>query len=143
MKMKFTTVKGDFYTADKKYIKVHCTDEDSTMGKGVSAELLKRNPKMKKDLKYQFPRIGDAILHIGDRDTVYSLVNKKISHTKATRVNFNRSLLHMKQDMEDNDLNYIAMTRIGTGLDGMEWDITEKYLKEVFADTDIEIVVYE
>ena len=40
-----------------------------------------------------------------------------------------------------NKINKISMPKIGCGLDGLQYDKVEKIIKEVFKDTNIEILV--
>lgn len=40
-----------------------------------------------------------------------------------------------------NGVKKIAMPKIGCGLDGKDWRVIKKMLKDIFEDSDIEILV--
>lgn len=43
--------------------------------------------------------------------------------------------------MDDDEPVKLAMPRIGCGLDKLEWSKVKAIIEEVFADTDVEILV--
>ena len=47
----------------------------------------------------------------------------------------------MKEDMVATGVKKIAMPKIGCGLDRLNWNIVRSIIKEVFEDTDIEILI--
>ncbi len=47
----------------------------------------------------------------------------------------------MKEDCEIRGIKKIAMPMIGCGLDKLKWDDVSKIIKDVFKDTDVEILV--
>jgi hypothetical protein len=51
------------------------------------------------------------------------------------------ALLTMKHIAEQLDIKKIAMPVIGCGLDRLNWDVVKYYIRQVFADTDIEILI--
>ena len=48
----------------------------------------------------------------------------------------------MKEIMVKNGNKKLAIPQIGCGLDGLKWDIVRAIVKDIFQETDVEIVVY-
>ena len=48
----------------------------------------------------------------------------------------------MKQHCIDNNITELAIPRLGTGDDGVEWNIVKGIIEDVFHDTDITIKAY-
>ena len=51
------------------------------------------------------------------------------------------TLEELKSCCVRNDIFYIAMPKIGCGLDKLEWSKVKAIIEEVFAGTDIEILI--
>jgi hypothetical protein len=49
--------------------------------------------------------------------------------------------MSMRDQMLENNEKYLAMPKIACGLDRCKWPDIEKIIIEVFAETDIEILV--
>lgn len=152
--MKFRLVKKDLFKVDNCYY-AHCVSRDYALGAGIAVEFDKRYNMSKK------------LIHMGEKhpstlkqkcvciDNVLNLVTKEKYWHKPTYESLRGSLLEMKelikQIMEYNELcgddsvydniNKIAMPKIGCGLDRLSWDIVEGMIKEIFQDLDIEIIV--
>lgn len=52
-----------------------------------------------------------------------------------------QALEMMKRVCKANNINKVAMPRIGCGLDRLEWDKVSEIIQDVFKDTNIEILV--
>ena len=75
-------------------------------------------------------------------DNVYNLVTKKFCWNKPTLGTLTESLKKMKEDIVKNNVKYLAMPKIGCGLDRLSWGNVSAIIKEIFEDVDIEINVY-
>lgn len=149
--MKLTIEHRDLFTASKDYTFCHCISADFALGagiakkfalKGVKEELLKL---YKKDI---WCGNGYALIcHYDDIDSIRSIVNlvtKEKYYYKPTYQTLKESLVEMKCLYLINygeHASKIAMPRIGTGLDKLNWNDVEQIIREVFADTDVEILV--
>lgn len=140
--MKFSIVKGDLFTVDKKYILAHCIASDCAMAAGIATQFVKRNPKMREVLKSMNPEITDVLYYSEEKDKVLNLITKSKSYEKTKRKDFNDTILNLKETMLNMNLKYLAIPLIGSGLDKLDWKVSEEYIKQVFSDTDIEILVY-
>lgn len=143
--MIFKEINGDLFESDDKYTLVHCISADCAMGAGIAKTFDDRMPKMKKLLKSTIKENNMqgyfAILYQGERN-VMNLITKERYWHKPTYSSLKTSLLNAKKIAIRNDIKYLAMPVIGCGLDRLQWSKVSVIIKEVFADTDIEIVVY-
>ena len=80
-------------------------------------------------------------LYKGRRDVI-NLVTKERYWHKPTYSSLKASLINAKQIILRNNIKHISMPVIGCGLDRLQWSKVSKMVKEIFADTDVEIVVY-
>lgn len=136
----------DLFSVSNDYYLAHCISADFGMGKGIVIEFNKRFD-MKNKLKYKYPSYldkyvkykvgGDCILE----DRVLNLITKERYFHKPTIATMEAALQKMKEICEKEDISKIAMPTIGAGLDGLKWDEVVSQIKNVFGDTDIEILV--
>jgi len=146
----------DYY--DNGYYVAQCLSADLVAGAGI-AVLFNQKLDMKRKLLERFPNgayipiytpnnvisnnfIPMAIL----QDRVFNLITKNRVWEKPTYQDLTLSLsvmrLHILNMKKDNiNIDKIALPLIGCGIDGLEWKIVRKAIKEVFGDIDIEIVV--
>jgi len=137
--MKYTEIYGDLFNVDKKYYLAHCISSDFVLGKGIAVEFVKRY-NMKAKLHNRFLVCGDypTCLMV---DNVFNLVTKEKYWHKPTYQTLRGALVDMRTQMERYEIKYVAMPLIGSGLDKLEWSKVSEIIKDVFAETDVEILV--
>ena len=144
--MIFKEIKGDLFKSDDKYTLVHCISADCDMGKGIAKTFDSKMPQMKKLLKSTIRENNMkgyfAILYLDDIRNVINLITKERYWHKPTYSSLKASLLSAKKIAIRYDIKYLAMPVIGCGLDRLQWSKVSAMIKEIFADTDVEIVVY-
>lgn len=84
---------------------------------------------------------GVAVLKDSER-FIYYLVTKELSYDKPTYASLISSLNSMKDHVVANNVQKVALPRIGCGIDGLEWDKVQAILHQVFKDLPIDITVY-
>lgn len=145
--MKFEEKKSNVFKLYPKYDLAHCISADFGMGRGIAVqfneelnmkhELLKNYPGYLKD--WQAEKKTHGCLYLNG---VYNLVTKEHYWYKPNPKHIKGALMDMKElVMRDGANRKIAMPRIGCGLDNQNWDEIKAIIQEVFADTDVEIVV--
>lgn len=140
--MNITIEKKDLFTMSQGYYLAHCISADFRLGAGIAVafdnvynvrfKLNKQHPR------YAF-RGGDALLV----DNVFNLVTKAKAFQKPTYESLREALEMMKEQIEFIGITKLAMPRIASGLDRLEWDKVYDIICEVFDDMDIEIVICE
>lgn len=135
----------DLFTVPTDYILVHCISADLAMGAGIAKEFAKRGVKAQLQRDYQDIEVGDCLVS----DTTgwraeFNLVTKEKYWQKPTYETM-RMALEDTKSLYEEIMSYenvkLAMPRIGCGLDRLQWDKVKAIIEEVFADTDVEILV--
>lgn len=136
----------DLFTVPEEYYLAHCISADFGMGKGIVIEFNKRFD-MKRKLQSKYPDYvnewrhnnwcGDCILE----GRVLNLITKERYFHKPTYESLKSALLVCHSECIWNDITKIAMPIIGCGLDRLQWDKVSEIIKDVFENTDIEILV--
>ena len=128
--------KRNLFEVDDKYYLAHCISEDCAMGAGIAVDFQKRfnlrNKLFKCNIKYP------TCIPVG---RVYNLITKAKYWNKPTYNSLESTLIGMRELALLGDIKFIAMPKIGCGLDRLQWGKVREMLHEVFKDTDIEILV--
>lgn len=138
--MTYREVYGDLFNVDKKYYLAHCISADFALGKGIAVEFNKRYD-MKKKLHNQFIVNDDCWPTCYMIDNVFNLVTKEKYWHKPTYQTLRGALVDMRKHIERYDIKYVAMPMIGSGLDRLEWLKVSEIIKDVFKNSDVEILV--
>lgn len=147
--MKLIEIKKNLFDM-KGYAFAHCISADFALGAGIAKEFDRRYDCRKylfgifekswvpRWVKYR----GGCIPVFADNDVViFNLVTKRNYWNKPTLTTLGEALCWMKEQCEVYHINKVAMPRIGCGLDKLNWVDVRPLIENVFADTDIEIVV--
>lgn len=130
----------DLFTVPQGYMLAHCISADFNLGGGIAKQFCEhydmRN-RLFADYRPDFDVVGLAL----QIDNVYNLVTKRYVHNSPTYENLTMALEDMKNNMVYNGRKKLAMPRIGCGLDGLNWKIVCSIIKDIFGDTNIEILV--
>ena len=143
--MVFKEINGDLFKSDDKYNLVNSISYDCAMGAGIYKIIDSRMPDMKNQLK-SIIRENNlkgyyAILYKGERNVI-NLITKERYWYKPTYSSLKTSLLNAKKIIIRNNIKYLAMPVIGCGLDKLQWSKVSTMIKDIFSDTDVEIIVY-
>lgn len=136
----------DLFTVPEDYYLAHCISADFGMGKGIVVEFNRRF-NMKQILQTKYPDFLNQWSHLNWtyhcllEGRVFNLITKERYFHKPTYETMYGALLTMKRLAEQNGVTKIAMPIIGCGLDRLNWDVVKYYVRRVFQDTDIEILV--
>lgn len=144
--MTYTEEVRDLFSVPEDYHLSHCISADFGMGKGIVVEFNKRFD-MKHTLQNKYPDYlkkwrsrkleGDCI----SEGRVLNLITKERHFHKPTYQSMRSALMAMRSICETEHITKIAMPLIGCGLDKLTWDNVSAIIKDVFSDTDIELLV--
>lgn len=73
---------------------------------------------------------------------IYYLITKRLSKGKPTMNSLRNSLFEMAKHVEKNKVKELAMPKIGSGLDRLDWDLVLDTIHTVFCYIDVEITIY-
>lgn len=133
--------KINLFEVDEKYKFAHCISSDCALGAGIAVEFEKRFQLKRELQKYseaekQFP----TCIFVNN---VFNLITKQKYWNKPTYSSLKKSLEVMKtilvEDIENN--RFIAMPKIGCGLDKLQWEKVRPIIEETFMELDVEILV--
>ena len=135
--MKYEERKFNLFEIDEKYYLAHCVSTCFNCGAGIAVDFVKKFPAIKQ-LRNQPPHpVGSCVL-VG---RVFNLITKKVYYGKPTYETITASIKEMKNLCIEHDIKYVAMPKIGCGLDRLSWGKVREIIQETFSDTDIEIVI--
>lgn len=134
----------DLFTVPQGYYLAHCISGDYALGAGIAKTFDKvYNMKFKLHRDYAIPKgaksanVGRALLI----DNVFNLVTKRRYFHKPTYDNLYDTLVNMKEQCEVFNITKLAMPKIATGLDGLDWEQVKDIIEDVFEDTNIEVLI--
>lgn len=143
----FKEILGDLFTAPEEYYFAHCISSDFIMGAGIAPQFTKRF-NTKYNLMELYP---DFVNEFKDNDykgycikdgRVFNLITKHRVWEKPTYESVEIALSLMKRQLENLNITKLAMPRIGCGIDGLNWDIVSNMIRDIFKDTNIDILIY-
>ena len=136
----------DLFSVPEDYYLAHCISADYALGAGIVVEFNKRFD-MRRRLKEEVPGYWEYMQYFNLQgeciliDRVLNLVTKEKYWHKPTYESMTQALTFMKRVCEANTIKKVAMPIIGCGLDRLQWDKVSSIIKEIFCETDIEILV--
>lgn len=144
--MTFTEECGDLFAKEiisSGYALCHCISSDFALGAGIAKEFAKMG--VKKQLCEKFPKQwngrGYCLMNETNGIIVGNLVTKERYFHKPTLETLRQSLEDLREQAFEMKLQRFAMPKIGCGLDKLEWIDVREIIQEVFAETDIVILV--
>lgn len=134
----------DLFTVPQGYYLAHCISGDYSLGAGIAAQFVDvYNMRYKLHRHYpifdgeKFANVGKALLV----DNVFNLVTKARVFHKPTYDDFYETLMDMKEQCIEWDIDKLAIPKLGCGLDRLDWLLVKDIIEDVFEDMDIEILV--
>ncbi len=137
--MEIKEVYRDLFSVDNKYHLAHCISSDCAMGAGIAVEFDRRFRLKSELLRYSEDMRQHPTCILENR--VLNLITKDKYWHKPTYDTIRGSLEVMKETALRLNIEYIAMPRIGSGLDRLEWCKVRDIIEGVFEDTNIKILV--
>lgn len=130
--------KGNLFELDnEKYFYAHCISLDFNLDKGIAVDFQKKF-NLKRDLEKISSGKYPELITVNH---VFNLVTKKKYWNKPTYESLTTCIQYMRDMCRNCNIKYLAMPKIGCGLDGLQWGKVREIIKEEFKDLDIEIEV--
>lgn len=136
------TEKRDLFTVPQGWYLAHCISADFALGAGI-AKTFDEVYDMRYKLHLNYPDYKYSGGHALLVDNVFNLVTKEKCYYKPSYQSMKEALEHMKLMIDDYHISKLALPRIGSGLDRLEWPKVLDVIEEVFVNSDIEILVCE
>lgn len=140
--MKFIEETGDLFDIPLPYAYVHCISADAAMGAGIAKTFVQKYPELRSYVRSTKPKIGDVVMYNApDGRAIFNLVTKDRYYQKPTYKTMETALRSLRQVTEEQNIRYLAMPRIGCGLDRLDWKRVRAMIQDTFRDLDINIII--
>lgn len=144
--MKLNEKKGNLFELNpKKYAYAHCISQDCAMSKGIAVVFDKQFRGMKNYCKrvieenhLNFPCV---IPYSNSDKMVFNLITKKNYWGKPTYATIEATIEDMAHMCKVYNIKYLAMPKIGCGLDRLQWGKVREIIIKHFKELDIEIEI--
>ncbi|KAJ8959505.1 hypothetical protein NQ318_022202, partial [Aromia moschata] len=122
----------------------HCVAADLRMSRGIALTFKKAFGQLE-ELRRQRPEVG-RVLQITAAEqekerSVFYLVTKQLSHHKPTYQAVWDTLVELRDVLLSQSISSLAIPKIASGLDGLDWRVIRSMLEVLFRFTGIEILV--
>ena len=140
--MEFREIQQDLFDLDKeKYHFAQCISSDCQMDAGIAVHF-NRSFKLRKRLLVKSKKeLAHPTCVKVEGTKVFNLITKERYWNIPTYESVRETLESMKDQIEAENITKLAMPKIASGLDQKKWEKIREMIKDVFKDTDIEIVV--
>ncbi len=143
-KLKIKEIRGDLFSAPDRYAFAHCVSADKALGAGIALEFRNRFPNMLEKLESTSFEVGKCYGYTepSPRRSVINIVTKEHYYDKPTYDDFTRALENLRDVVVSHKIRFLAIPRIGCGLDNLDWERVWYIINGVFWGVDVAIVVY-
>lgn len=155
-------VKGNLFELDKcelfmgttpqDYVLAHCIASDFGMFGGIAKEFVMRKDMKRKLIQWAEEEgisedtvggthqalVGKSIFI---QDTYNMVTKPSTAYPPHGYASLYQCLEDVRAQMLQNNQNFLAIPRIGCGIDGLDWDNVRMVLTEAFKDTPIKVLV--
>lgn len=136
-----TETTGDIFQTSTDISIAHCVSADLKMSRGFALQIRRKFGQIQQ-LHQQNKSINEiAILHIEGR-FIFNLITKMYHWQKPTYQTLFRCLQELKTVCEEKQITKLACPRLGSGLDGLNWETIRNMLRYIFRKSSINIIVY-
>ena len=133
---------GDIFVKCPSHIPLaHCVSLDFHMGKGI-AKLFKQKFGNVHFLKSQIQKVGQCASLNYEGRFIFYMASKRCFFHKPTYESLAQSLQSLKAHMKCLGLRHLAMPRVATGLDNLQWIRVKTIITDIFSGSDITIYVF-
>ena len=143
--MIFKEEQGDLFGKEilSEYALCHCISSDFALGAGIAKIFAQMGVKKKLTETYpkQWQGRGYCLFTEVEKAIVSNLVTKERYFHKPTLETLKQSLIDLREQAFSRKIKKLAMPKIGCGLDKLHWENVSEIIKEVFGDTDTEVLV--
>ncbi|KAJ8939474.1 hypothetical protein NQ318_022528 [Aromia moschata] len=134
----------DLFQAPADFCLAHCVAADLRMSRGIALTFKEAFGQLE-ELRRQRPEVG-RVLQItaaeqGKERSVFYLVTKQLSHHKPTYQTVWDTLVELRDVLLSQSISSLAIPKIASGLDGLDWRVIRSMLEVLFRFTGIEVLV--
>lgn len=137
--------KGNLFELDNKYYLVQCASLDCVMGMGIASQFRIHFPRIAVECLFNIKKynlsIPCVIFHNNNDKGVFTLFTKNRYFDLPTYDDLKSCLKQLANICKENNIKYLAMSRIGCNLDRLSWKTVKNMIINEFKDIDINIEI--
>ncbi|KAJ8945288.1 hypothetical protein NQ318_002745 [Aromia moschata] len=134
----------DLFQAPADFCLAHCVAADLRMSRGIALTFKKAFGQLE-ELRRQRAEVGRVLqIKVAQQEkerSVFYLVTKQLSHHKPTYQTVWDTLVELRDVLLSQSISSLAIPKIASGLDGLDWRVIRSMLEVLFRFTGIEILV--
>ncbi|KAJ8937610.1 hypothetical protein NQ318_018423 [Aromia moschata] len=134
----------DLFQAPADFCLAHCVAADLRMSRGIALTFKKAFGQLE-ELRRQRPEVGRVLqITVAEQEkerSVFYLVTKQLSHHKPTYQTVWDTLVELRDVLLSQSISSLAIPKIASGLDGLDWRVIRSMLEVLFRFTGIDILV--
>ncbi|KAJ8958593.1 hypothetical protein NQ318_016314 [Aromia moschata] len=134
----------DLFQTPADFCLAHCVAADLRMSRGIALTFKKAFGQLE-ELRRQRPEVGRVLQNTAVEQekerSVFYLVTKQLSHHKPTYQTVWDTLVELRDVLLSQSISSLAIPKIASGLDGLDWRVIRSMLEVLFRFTGIEILV--
>ncbi|KAJ8948867.1 hypothetical protein NQ318_013521 [Aromia moschata] len=134
----------DLFQAPADFCLAHCVAADLRMTRGIALTFKKAFGQLE-ELRRQRPEVGRVLqIKVAQQEkerSVFYLVTKQLSHHKPTYQTVWVTLVEPRDVLLSQNISSLAIPKIASGLDGLDWRVIRSMLEVLFRFTGIEILI--
>jgi len=134
-------VEGDLFQATTDYALGHCVSKDFKMSKGIALEFRRKFGQVDQLLQQNKQIMEIAAIKCNGRNILY-IITKDSHQQKPTYETIFYALKNLREYCESNNINKVALPKIGSGHDQLNWEQIRTMLRYIFKNSEIKIIIY-
>jgi hypothetical protein len=134
-------VEGDLFEAAEDFALRHCVSADFKMSQGIALEFRRRFGRVDELINQNKKMTEIASVKHGDRQVIY-IINKNVFREKPTLETMFACIQNLRIFCEEQNIRKLAIPRIGSGLDELNWEIVRSMIRYVFKNSKIRVVIF-
>lgn len=134
-------VEGNLFEAPDDFALGHCVSADFKMSQGIALEFRKRFGQVDTLINQNKKITEIASIEHNNRQIIY-IINKQKFKEKPTLEGMFMSIMNLRKFCKENNVTKIAIPRIGSGHDQLNWDQVRSMIRYIFKKSNIKILIF-
>lgn len=132
---------GNLFEATEDFALGHCVSADFKMSQGIALEFRKRFGQVDTLISQNKKVTEIASIKHNNRQIIY-IVNKQYFKEKPTLETMFISITNLRKFCEEQNVTKLAIPRIGSGQDHLNWDQVRCMIRYIFKKSKIKIMIF-
>ncbi|KAL4089038.1 hypothetical protein QTP88_024116 [Uroleucon formosanum] len=134
-------MEGDLFQATADYALGHCVSKDFKMSEGIALEFRRKFGQVDQLLQQNKQVMEISAIKCNERNILY-MITKDSHQQKSTYETIFYALKNLREYCESNNINKVALPKVGSGYDKLNWEQIHTMLRYIFKNSEIKIMIY-